>query len=185
MAENRAHHESYEKRLKRFKDGSPIESIDTLMNSIANFFNNEIIEAPGNKQTSLMFLGIHAAILTISEALFNKTGEDGYKYFLGKFVDGDTENLKFSIIADRIHSWRNILAHQWLGGSGHSFGYNYDMAEGWKNDNGILYINPQIYCGQFIKAFSAGSQLWDYKSYLSTAELESAKERIIKKFVKK
>lgn len=185
MSENRAHHESYEKRLKRFENGSPIESISTLMNSIANFFNNEIVEAPKNKQTSLMFLGIHAIILTISEALFNKTGEEGYDYFLKKFVDGDCENLQFSIISKRLHSWRNILAHQWLGGSGHSFGYNYDMAEGWKEDGGVLYVNPQIYCDQFIKAFSSDSQLWNYESYLSTAELEDAKNRIIRKFVKK
>lgn len=185
MTEATAHYESYEERLKRFQDGPPIESIGTLMNSIANFFNNEIIEAPGNKQTSLMFLGIHAAILTISEALFNKIGEDGYKHFLEKFVDGDCENLKFSIIADRIHNWRNILAHQWLGGSGYSFGYNYDMAEGWKDDNGLLYINPQIYCDRFINAFSSSSQLWEYESYLSVAELESAKERIIRKFIRK
>lgn len=40
---NNAHKiESLEYRINRFKNSSPIESISTLLNSIDNFFNNEI-----------------------------------------------------------------------------------------------------------------------------------------------
>lgn len=183
MAENRAHGESCEKRLRRFQNGSPTESIATLLNSISNFFNNEIKEAPRNTQTSLLFLGIHASILSISEALFDKSGLEGYRYFLEKFVDGDTKDLQFSLVSSRIHDWRNILAHQWLGSSGHNIAYDYNMKEGWKEVDGILFINPQIYCNQYLKAFSGDSLLWEYDSYLGQTEQEDARDRIIAKFI--
>lgn len=184
MAENKSHGESYSKRLKRFQDGPPEESISTLLNSISNYFNNEIKNTPDNYQTSLLFLGIHAAILTISESLFNRTGQDGYKYFLENFVDGQSEDLKFSKIASKIHDWRNILAHQWLGSSGHLLGYNYEMKEGWKEIKGVIFINPRLYCDQYLKVFS-GDKIWNYSSYLADKELESAKKRIIKKYISK
>ncbi len=183
MAENRAHGECFEKRLKRFRNGTPTESIGTLLNSISNFFNNEIKEAPRNKQTSLLFLGIHASILTISEALFGKSGLDGYKYFLEKFVDGNSKDLQFSLVSSRIHDWRNILAHQWLGSAGHNIAYDYNIKEGWKEVDSVLFINPQIYCDQYIKAFSSDSLLWQYDSCLEQTELEAAKDRIITKFI--
>lgn len=116
---NNAHMESKEKRIRRLKQGSPIEAIETLLNSIDNFFNNEIISTPNYHQTSLLFLGIHATALTISEALFGEKGENGYRIFLEKFVDGQTDNTKFSRIANILHDWRNILAHQWIGSMGH------------------------------------------------------------------
>jgi hypothetical protein len=184
MAENRAHSESYNKRLDRFESGDPEETIGTLLNSIGNFFNNEIEVTRQNKQTSLVFLGTHAAILTISEALFNKVGIDGYKYFVKQFMDGNSEDLQFSRIASMIHDWRNILAHQWLGKTGHSFGYNYEMKEGWKDVDGVIFVNPSVYCKQYLKAFSSESELWDYQSYLDVTQLQAAKDRIICKFIK-
>ena len=38
--ENRAHGESKEKRLERFKKNPPVEVIETLLNSLNNYFNN-------------------------------------------------------------------------------------------------------------------------------------------------
>ena len=160
---NRAHSEPFNKRLKRFQDHSPMEVIDTLLDSINDYFNNEIslTAESNNHQTSLLFLGVHAVALTISEALFNKKGPEGYRLFLEKFVDGDNNDRKFSKISDFIHNWRNVLAHQWISKSGHKIGYDYKMDFGWKKQNGIIFINPQIYCEQYLKAFKSDGKIWE------------------------
>jgi hypothetical protein len=185
--ENRAHGESREKRLERFKKNPPVEVIETLLNSLNNFFNNEITltTKADSFQTSLMFLGIHAVALTVSEGLFGKTGLTGYKLYLKNFVDGDTPDTKFSKIADLIHDWRNVLAHQWLGSVGHSVGYDYEMGQGWQLRNEVYYINPRIYCSYFLKAFERGGKIWKYDQLLNGKELEQAKNRIIKKYLEK
>ena len=164
--ENRAHGESKEARLARFQSNPPVEAIETLLNSIDNHFNNEIRLAPGNFQTSLLFLGIHAAALTISEVFFNKFGQEGYKLFLERFVDGESEDTKFSNIAELIHDWRNVLAHQWLGSIGHEVGYDYKMTSGWENRDGVTFINPRMYCDHYLNAFSAGGRIWQYDKIL-------------------
>lgn len=184
--QNNAHHiEPFEKRLARFQNGPPIESIETLLNSIANFFNNEIVITPKKLQTSLLFLGIHAVALTISEVFWDLKNEPGYKKFLETFVDGDTGGTKFSSVSDKIHNWRNILAHQWLGLSGYNIQYNYEMNLGFELKNDLLIINPRIYCDCYLKAFSAGGKIWKYEKLLTSSELDDAKQRIIDKFVKK
>lgn len=184
--QNRAHQiEPFEKRLSRFQNGTPIESIETLLNSIANFFNNEIAITPNNYQTSLMFLGIHSVALTISEIFWGLKGKDGFKKFLESFVDGKTEDAKFSLVADRIHNWRNVLAHQWLASSGYEIQYDYKVNFGFKVDNNLLIINPKIYCEHCMNAFSRGGKIWNYENLLTKCELENAKQRIIDKFVKK
>lgn len=184
---NNSHAESKEDRLKRFQDGPPLEVIGTLLNSIANFFNNEIsITIQGkNYQTSLLFMGIHAVALTISEGLFGRGGPDGYKLFLARFVDGNTPDTRFSTIADVIHGWRNILAHQWIGSMGHTFGYDYSMALGWERRGGAVYINPQIYCDHYLRAFGSSGRIWDYESMLTDVELQEAKDRLVKKYLDK
>ncbi len=184
--QNNAHKiEPFEKRLARFQNGSPIESIETLLNSIANFFNNEIVLTPEKYQTSLLFLGIHSVALTISEIFWDLNGEAGFKKFLETFVDGDTEDIKFSYVSDKIHSWRNVLAHQWLASSGYEIQYDYEMKAGFEISDNLLRINPKIYCDRYIKAFSAGGKIWKYDKLFTASELESAKQRIIDKFVKK
>lgn len=179
---NRAHMESWEKRLTRLRGGSYIEAIETLLNSIANYFNNEISITPENYQTSLLFLGIHASILTLSEAFFGLSGKTGYRLFLEKFIDGYTEDTKFSLIASTLHDWRNVLAHQWLGSVGHRIEYDYKMNEGWKKDGEITVINPKIYCQHYLNAFSSSGKIWKYESILSEAELSKAKEIIVRKY---
>lgn len=185
--ENRAHNEPKEQRLKRFQNGPPVEIIETLLNSIDNYFNNEISLTidERNYQTSLLFLGIHAVALTISESFFDKKGEEGYRLFLEKFVDGNTEDKKFSKIADEIHNWRNVLAHQWLASSGHKIGYDYKMSLGWEKRNGVTFINPKIYCNQYLSAFRDGNRkIWNYKDFLNDSELENVKNRLINKYLK-
>lgn len=187
MAKNNAHiGETAEERLQRFQNGPPVESIDTLLNSLGNYFNNEIratINDLHHPQTSLLFLGIHASILTITEAFFNNKACSGYKLFLEKYVDGDQESSKFSMIAEEIHAWRNIVAHQWLSNKGHTLSYAYNLNEGWKKEDGVLYINPKIYCEQYLGAFSASGKIWNYSHDFTQVELEAIKQRIIEKFI--
>lgn len=178
--------ETMEHRLERFQNGPPIEIIDTLLNSLHSFFNNEIrlTTENGNFQTSLLFMGIHAVALTISEGLFDKKGPDGYKLFLEKFIDGNKQDTKFSSISELIHDWRNNLAHQWIGSIGHSIAYDYKMNFGWEKKDGITYINPRIYCEQYLGAFGSGGRIYDYRKMLTAAELEEAKQRLIEKYIK-
>ncbi len=172
-------------RIGRFQNSHPIEIIDTLLNSIDNYFNNEIrLTVQGeNYQTSLLFIGIHAVALTIAEGFFNLSGPDGYKKFLESYVDGDSSDTKFSDIAVKIHNWRNILAHQWLGVGGYDIGYDYDQKEGWVNKDSVIFINPRIYCEHYLAAFKAGGRIWDYDKRFSEAEMEAIKTRLITKFL--
>lgn len=66
---NNAHNESKYARLERFRSNAPVEAIETLLNSIDNFFNNEISLTPTHHQTSLLLLGIHSVALTIAHLL--------------------------------------------------------------------------------------------------------------------
>lgn len=182
---NNAHSEIKEHRLRRFQQNHPIEIIDTLTNSINNYFNNEIALTvkDENYQSSLLFLSIHAVALTISEGLFGKTGPDGYKLFLEKFVDGETADTKFSVIAQSIHDWRNVLAHQWIGSIGHSIGYDYMMPFGFEIRDEVLFINPKIYCEHYLKAFGTDGKIYKYREYLTVDEMEQAKNRLVKKYL--
>ena len=173
------------KRLQRLQDGSYVEAIETLLNSIDNFFNNEIKMTADNYQTSLLFIGVHAVALTIAEAFFDQSGPQGYKHFLEMFIDGHEDDKKFSVIADTIHDWRNVLAHQWLGSIGHEIAYDYDTELGWRREEGIVYINPRIYRDQYLNAFKAEGRIWQYKNLFSEEELENTKARIISKYLKK
>ena len=188
MAKNNAHTgETKENRLKRFRDNPPYEIIATLLNSIANYFNNELVRTTkdDNYQSTLLILGIHSVALTISEGLFDKTGLEGYKLFLEKFVDGGTPDTRFSSVADTIHKWRNVLAHQWIGSIGHEIGYDYGMKLGWEMRDDVVFINPRIYLDCYLKAFAAGGRIWTWKSLLSEEEQKRAKERLIQKYLER
>ncbi len=183
--ENRAYMEPLEKRTNRFQKGPPNEIIETLLNSIDNFFNNEIrlTTEDDHYQTTLLFLGIHAVALTISDGFFNKTGLDGYKLFLESFVDGNTRDTQFSHIAKLIHKWRNIIAHQWLGVSGHKISYDYNMSLGWEVRNKVTFINPKIYRDCYLKAFSSEGSIWNYREMFTDEDLLLIKDRLLKKFL--
>ncbi len=100
-------------------------------------------------------------------------------------MDGNTEDTQFSLVASKIHNWRNVLAHQWLASSGYEIQYDYEMKTGFVINDDLLIINPKIYCDYYIKAFSAGGKIWKYEKLLTGSELDSAKQRIIDKFVRK
>lgn len=175
--------ETKENRLKRFKDNPPNEIIDTLLNSIANSLNIEISLAIKKKQSSLLFLGIHASILTISDTFFDMKPKDAYTKFLTLFMDKNDIYSKYSLIANIIHDWRNILAHQWISSLGHKLGYDYTMSQGWNYVNEQLIINPEIYGSQYLETFAMSGKIWDYENILKSETLNSIKDRMITKFI--
>lgn len=163
-----------------------MEAIGTLLNSIHNHFNNEIeqtISDTDNPQTSLLFLGIHAAILTIGEVFYDlRPPERNYTKVLEMYVDGASPDTQFSRIAHDIHGWRNIVAHQWIGRQGHSIDYDYRMRLGWERRNGILFINPRIYCEHYLAAFRSGGKIWGFEDSFTSQELIDMQNRIITKY---
>ena len=187
MSENNAHlGETCEQRLKRFTENHPIEVIDTVIQSTANYFVNElrtVFNNPHNRQTTLMFIGTHSIALTIAHGLFGEDSLKGYKMFLEHFIDGDTPDTKFSSVAAEIHEWRNILAHRWINVAGHSISYNFEMDEGWVKEGKFLVLNPQVYLNQFLKTFGEEGRVYQYNRILTSDEMyEEAKKRFISKY---
>lgn len=174
--------EDKQKRLARLSNGSPVEIIETLLNSMHNFFMGEINQASADGLIYLVILGDHAMALTIAEGLFGKAGPTGYKLFLEKFIDQDKEGFNFSEISQDIHNWRNVIAHQWLSASGYDLGIDLDMKLGWQVREGITYFNPKLYHEAFNNAFAGGGKIWQYKKILTEEEMEKAKVRLLKKY---
>lgn len=174
--------EEKNKRKGRLKDGKPIEAIETLLLMIDYNLNKELRIAYKNKQKYLIILGIHAAALTISEALFNEKSLSGYKKFLEMFIDGDETDKKFSLIANKIHGLRNDTAHQWLSEKGYDFGFDESSHNGWFQKNEVTYFNPYLYCDSYLSAFSSEGKIWEYEKFLDDQSLEEVKERILKKY---
>lgn len=182
--------ETFAQRLKRFSSNSPVEFIETILNSIHNFYIPELSIASQNKQSNLLILGAHSIIETISENVFLKKGVAGFKFYLENFVDGNTDGFKFSEIADDLNDWRNVIAHQYISKLGHSLGYDYTLSVGYKIDNDIILINPTLLFDQFESAFQASGircakKIWDYGKLLSVEEMEKAKEEFLRKFQKR
>ena len=175
--------EIYQDRLSRFQQGPPTEVISTLTNSINNFFNPEIARAADNESWSLMFMGVHAAALTVSQGLFGLTGREAYLQFLRAFVDDAAPGTDFSSVGTEIHRWRNVVAHQWLSTTGYTFGFDPSMELGWERRDGVVVVNPIKYHEGYRRAFRTESNLWRPQTFLSSAEMEAAKARLIDKFV--
>ncbi len=171
--------ESFENRLKRFLYSGPDIFILTLTNSIDNLFLPELKKAKELKLTQLLFLGAHAIMQTVSEAIYDKKQLKGTQFFLKNFVDGSTSDRQFSLIADELHRMRNVSAHQWLSRRGHRIFIDFNMAEGWKRNRGMLHINPNIFADQFFLAFSAKSQYWTLWEQIPEQELTLRKYKYI------
>jgi hypothetical protein len=164
----------------------PENAITLLIISINSFLNNEIkITVDQNPpQTSLLFMGIHAVALTISEVLFNKKGEEGYERFLKEFIDEGAEDKCFSRIAVEIHAWRNTLVHGWLSLRGHNVEYEYDMQKGFETKDETLYINPRIYLDLYLLAFQKNGRIWQYLEKMTRDDLLQAQRIIQQKYLR-
>ena len=174
--------ESYAARLKRFQDGPPTEIASTLLNSIDNYFNGEIGKAAETGCWSLMLLGTHAVALTISHGFFGLSGEAAYLRFLREYMDSPEPGSDFSTIGSKLHTWRNVLAHQWLGSTGHTIAFDVAMERGWEERSGILVVNPARYHAAYRKAFKTWSPLWKPDTLLTSTEFQAVKDRLIRKF---
>jgi hypothetical protein len=174
--------ESGTDRLRRFREGPPLEIVDTLLNSIDNYMNREIALALTAECWDLTILGIHAVALTVSEGLYGTAGPEGFKLFLKNFVDVDEEGYDYSIIGGLIHNYRNNLAHQWLAESGYGFGFDTGLVVGWSKIDDITYLNPRAYGESYLGSFSVGGKVWDWATTLEPSEQEAAKARLVSKF---
>ncbi|EKE06064.1 MAG: hypothetical protein ACD_19C00091G0003 [uncultured bacterium] len=174
--------EDKNKRLKRFQNGPPIEVMETLLNSLVNYFNREINQAATLNLWTLVILGIHAVALTITEGIFGKKGLTGFTFFLKSFIDSTDDGCDFSTIAADIHQHRNIIAHQWLSVSGYHLGYDFEMKKGWDKRGDTIFFNPIKYHALYKKAFSASGKIWKYENLLSEKDAVDSKNRLIEKY---
>lgn len=186
MATNRTHRENPEEVINSLIYGDSRTSASFLIFSIGKFLNNEIrlTTQQNPPQTSLMFMGTHGAILTVAEVLFNKKALAGYRKFLEEFMDEELDDRKFSLVAEQIHAWRNILVHGWISLRGHSMEYDYSMEKGHEVREGTLYINPKIYLRQYLNAFEANGKILNYIKRMSREDLKKAQEVIKQKYTR-
>jgi hypothetical protein len=174
--------ESYSDRLLRFQNGPPNEVIQTLLNSINNFFNPEIAKAAQNNCWSLVLIGVHSVALTVSQGLFGVGGEKGFIRYLETFMDGSETGADFSSIGRELHLWRNVLAHQWLASSGHTVGFDTSMSLGWERREETLVLNPARFYDAYRQSFRGSSMLWRPAKILTPDQLQVAKRRLIRDF---
>jgi len=171
--------ESYQQRILRFLNGSPDEIWRTLLNSINNLFLPDLRFVGEHKKDRIVFLGTHAVIQTVSKHLFGKKGLDATEFYLKHFVDGEVEHLQFSKISRILHKMRNVLAHQWLSSLAYEYVIDYNIDEGWVQDDDGVHINPDVYLEQFLSGWGQGGRIWAYDQLLSLREREIARYRFL------
>jgi len=176
--------EAYKKRLKGFLDQSELEIPGWMTVSMQNYILPELYVAKEKKLDMLIFLGTHATIQTISEKLFDIGGPTGTKFYLETFVDGKSEDRKFSLISDDIHEMRNVMAHQWWASSTHEIALNHEMSEGWKREPNLLHINPEVYVEQFARAFERGELIDKYRQLLTDEQRAVRKYYLIRDWLR-
>jgi len=183
---NYSQDDNAEKIITNIIERNPLKAVTMLVYTLGNFLNRELKLTVQHQQpqTSLMFMGTHSAILTVSEVIFSEKSLIGYRKFLEKFMDEDSNDKHFSLIAEHIHAWRNILVHGWMSLRGHKMEYDYDMEKGYEIRKNVLYINPKIYLAQYLKAFEPNGKILKYIKDMNTEDLTSAHEIIKKKYIR-
>ncbi len=147
--------ESFKERLKRYTNENDLEIFGWLTVFLRNAYLPEIRSAKENRRYHCVYLLIHAIMQMVSENMFGLRGKDGTKFYLENFVDGNTRDTKFSLVADEIHDARNVMAHQGYSSLQHRVEYLDDeMTAGWKKEADTLHFNPAIYAAHFERAFS-------------------------------
>lgn len=174
--------EPKDKRQKRLEDGVPLEIIETLLNSVDNYFNRQIAIVADAKAWDMAFIGIHSAATTIGTGLFSTSPLTAYTEFLKHFVDSDEVGGDFSTVAGQLHNWRNVLVHRWLSQHGYNFGFDLEQKEGWREEDGAIVINPQLYHEAYRRAFTAGGKMWQWEKILTQEQAEAAKARLLEQY---
>jgi len=174
--------EPQDKRTKRLEDGTPLEIIETLLNSIHNFYNRQIDAAVDAGAWDLAFIGIHSVGVTVGTGLFTDSSLTAFTRFLREFVDTDELGYNFSEIAQELHSWRQVLVHRWLSAKGYEFGFDMEQQEGWRKVDDVVLLNPRRFHEAFNQAFTAGGKIWQWQNILSDEEQQAAKARLLANF---
>ena len=175
--------EDSKERLSRFLKNDR-EFALTLLNSIHNLFvMTELEAAKQAKILNLLFLGMHSVMQTVSEKIFGLKGPDATKFYLEQFVDGDSTDRKFSLIANDIHEMRNVFAHQWFSLSLYRITLDESSKTGWSQANGEITINPMIYYDQFIAGFNSGGSIWRWQQHINDLDLKIQKYKFVCDFV--
>jgi hypothetical protein len=81
-------------------------------------------------------------------------------------MDDAEPNRQFSQVSDEIHEMRNVMAHQLFSSRTHDIALDYTMVEGWRRDQTVLRINPDVYAEQFLVAVDGG-RLWQWKNFVT------------------
>jgi hypothetical protein len=69
---------------------------------------------------------------------------------------------------------RNVMAHQLFSSRTHDIAINYTMDEGWRQDEDLLHVNPEIYAEQFITSIDGG-RLWQWRNFVTDEQLAKQK----------
>ncbi len=157
--------EPFRDRLRRFlsnEDEVPL----TLLLWAQNFLLPQVRVAKKNRLDNLIFLSTHAFIQTFSEKALGKRGRAATRYFQQSFMDEPVPSRQFSQVSDEIHEMRNVMAHQLFSSRTHDIALDYTMADGWRREQTLLRINPDVYAEQFIVAVDGG-RLWQWKNFVT------------------
>jgi hypothetical protein len=174
--------EPQDKRIQRLEDGTPLEIIETLLNSIHNYYNRQIDIAVKAGAWDLAFIGIHSVAVTVGTGLFTNSSLTAFTRFLKEFVDTDEQGYNFSEIAEELHSWRQVLVHRWLSTRGYEFGFDMEQQVGWRRVDGVVLVNPVLLHKSFNQAFMASGKIWQWQNILSDNEQQDAKMRLLANF---
>jgi hypothetical protein len=127
--------ETFQQRLKRYTDQNDLEIFGWLTMFLQNAYLRELRLAKENKLYHCVYLIAHALMQMVSENMFGFNGKDGTKFYLESFIDGDTQDKKFSLITDELHDARNVIAHQGYSSLQHGVEYfNDEITEGWNKE---------------------------------------------------
>jgi hypothetical protein len=156
--------ESFDQRLKRYTSQNDLEIFGWLTIWLQNAYLSELRLAKENRLYHSVYLITHAIIQIVAEKMFGLRGRNGTEFYLQNFVDGDTRDRRFSLVADDIHGARNVMAHEGYSSLQHRVNYFSDeMAEGWKREANTVFLNPAIYAEQFQNAFVQGAHVLKYR----------------------
>jgi hypothetical protein len=168
--------ESFKQTLKRFTTQNDLEIFGWLTVFLQNAYVPEVRRAKESKLYHCVYLLTHAIMQMVSESMFGLRGRDGTRFYLENFVDGNTQETRFSLVADEIHDARNVMAHEGYSSLQHKIEYLDDeIREGWKKEAGSIHINPAVYAEHFEKAFLRGAIVEKYKE-------QTEKTRTVRKY---
>jgi hypothetical protein len=174
--------EDFQERLARYLDEDGVN----IFGWMTIWAQNELVVQIGavNKPNfeTLLFLGTHGFMQTFMESAYHLRGVKATKAFLERFMDETPAANQFSLIADKIHEMRNVLAHQLYARHTHDIAYDYQISLGWEQHGDVLHVNPTIYGKQFISAVDGG-RLRKWRNWTTPDSLVRQKWRFVVKWL--